>query len=145
MTYNKLGFAFIKLKTLSFATIDAAHKKTGDVNLSSGLNFGIDIDKNTVSCKVVFSFQNKKNQPFLILEVQGLFEIEKNDFKTKVKQNDVSYLISKGLATHFSVLTIGASRGILHCKTEGTPYNEYLLPTIDVKQMVAEDVIFTFS
>jgi hypothetical protein len=145
MTYNKLGFAFVKLRTLSFATIDTAYKKTGNVNLSSGLNFGLDMDKYMITCSAKFSFQNSKNQPFLILEVQGLFEIEKNDFKTKVQKEDGSYLISKGLATHFAVLTIGAARGVLHCKTEGTPYNQYLLPTIDVKQMVSDDLIFVFS
>lgn len=145
MTYNKLGFAFVKLRTMSFATIDNAYKKTGDVNLLSGLNFGLDVDQFTVTCSAKFSFQNSKNQPFLILEVQGLFEIEKNDFNTKVKNKDGSFLISKGLATHFAVLTIGAARGVLHCKTEDTPYNQYILPTIDVKQMVSEDLIFVIS
>ena len=144
MTYNQLGFAFVGLKTISFAIIDVAHKKTGDVNLFSRLNFGLDIDKKVVSCNAQFSFEKKKEQPFLILELQGLFEIEKNDFESKVKRDDGSYLISKNLATHFAVLTIGAARGVLHTKTEGTPYNEYLLPTIDVKQIIEEDVIFRF-
>ncbi|MAZ72275.1 MAG: hypothetical protein CMC70_03920 [Flavobacteriaceae bacterium] len=144
MTYNKLGFALIGLRTISFAIIEAAHKKTGAVNLASGLRFGVDIDEHTVSCKVKFAFEKKKDQPFLLLEVQGLFEIEKEDFIQKIKQPDNSYLVSKELATHFAVLTIGAARGILHAKTEGTTFNEYLLPTIDVKQMIEEDVVFAF-
>ncbi|WP_282081565.1 hypothetical protein [Aquimarina algiphila] len=144
MTYNQLGFALIGLSTVSFAIIDAAHKKTGETNLITGLGFGLDIDDNVVTCNARFSFEKKEDQPFIILEVQSSFEIEKNDFSTKMKQDDNSYLITKALAIHFAVLTIGSARGVLHAKTEGTPYNEYLLPTIDVNKMILEDVIFEF-
>ncbi|TXD83202.1 hypothetical protein ESY86_13505 [Subsaximicrobium wynnwilliamsii] len=84
----------------------------------------------------------KVNQPFLILEVQALFEIKKNDFEDKVKQDDGSYLVAKGPAFHFALLAVGSARGILHTKTEGTAYSGYLLPTIDVKQLVEQDVVF---
>ncbi|WP_417200542.1 hypothetical protein [Bizionia sp.] len=143
-TYNQLGFALTGLRTVSFAIIDAANKKTGETNLMTTLRFGLDIDDSTVSCNTRFAFEKKKDQPFLILEVQALFEIEKSDFLNKMKQEDGSFLIAKGLAVHFAVLTIGSARGVLHAKTEGTPYNEYLLPTIDVKSMVPEDIIFKF-
>lgn len=56
-------------------------------------------------------------------------------------QKDGSYLVTQGLATHFAVLTVGSARGILHAKTEGTIYNQYLLPTIDIKEMIQEDII----
>jgi hypothetical protein len=88
-----------------------------------------------------FSFEKKKDQPFLILKVQGLFEIDKNDFLNKMKQEDGSYLVTQELATHFAVLTVGSARGFLYAKTEGTTYNQYLLPTIDIKVMVQDDII----
>lgn len=142
MTYNQLGFAFTGLRTLSFATIDAAYKKSGEVNLFTSLGFGLDINDHTITCKARFTFEKKKDQPFLILEVQALFEVSENDFLSKVKQEDNNYLIAQGLAIHFAVLTVGSARGVLHAKTEGGPYNEYLLPTIDVKEMIPEDIIF---
>jgi hypothetical protein len=47
-----------------------------------------------------------------------------------------------GFAQHLLVLTIGTVRGILHAKTEGTAYNQYVLPTINVAEMLKEDVKF---
>ena len=141
MTYNKLGFALTGLRTVSFAIIDTAYKKTGETNLITGLGFGLDVDDHVVTCNARFSFEKKKNQPFLLLEVQALFEIEKNDFLSKIKQDNNSYRLVKGLAIHFAVLTIGSARGVLHAKTEGTPFNEYLLPTINVNDMIQEDII----
>ena len=104
----------------------------------------MDFGDHVVTCNTRFSFEKKKDQPFLILEVQALFEIEKDDFLNKMKLDDNTYLVAKGLAVHFAVLTIGSARGILHAKTEGTPFNEFLLPTIDVNNMLEEDVIFKF-
>lgn len=143
-TYNQLGFAMVGLKTISFATIEASYKKTGATNLMTGISFGLDIDDHTITCNANFSFEKKKDQPFLILEIQAFFEIEKNDFLHKMKQEDNSYVITKGLAIHFAVLTVGSARGILHSKTEGTHFNNYLLPTIDVKSIVSEDIILNF-
>jgi len=144
MAYNKLGFAFTGLRTVSFAIIEKAYKKNGESNLFTGLGFGLDIEDHVVTCNARFSFEKKKDQPFLILEIQALFEIEKNDFHNEMKQADNTYLVSKGLAVHFAVLTIGSARGILHAKTEGTPFNEFLLPTIDVNNMLQEDVILKY-
>lgn len=142
MTYNKLGFAFTGLKTLSFAPIDSAYKKTGAINFMTGLSFGLDVDDHTVTCTLEIAFEKKEQQPFLVLKTQGQFEIDKNDFKDKISQKDGTFLVTKDLATHLAVLTIGSARGILHAKTEGTVYNQYLLPTIDVKEMIEEDVVF---
>lgn len=142
MTYNQLGFALSGLRTISFATIDASHKKTGVANLITSIGFGLDVNDHSVTCKAKFSFEKRKDQPFLILEVQTIFEIEKNDFENKIKQDDNSYLVSNSLAIHFAVLTVGSARGILHAKTDGTLYNEYLLPTIDVKKMIPDNVTF---
>lgn len=144
MTYNKLGFAFSGIRTISFAIIEAAYKKSGETNLLTGIAFGLDREDFAITCNARFAFEKKKDQPFLILEIQTIFQIEENDFLTKIKQDDNSYLLTKGLAVHFAVLTIGSARGILHAKTEGTLFNEYLLPTIDVNDMLQEDIIFEF-
>ena len=39
------------------------------------------------------------------------------------------------------MLTIGTARGVLHSKTENTPYNKYLLPTLNVSDLVNNDLI----
>lgn len=145
MTYNKLGFAFIGLRTLSFAIIEKSYNKTGKVNFETNLRFGLDIESRSVACNARFEYENKKGSPFLILELQAIFQIEERDFSSKVKQSKSTYLIVRDLAAHFAVLTIGAARGVLHSKTEGTNFNEYLLPTIDVNNLLKEDLIFKIS
>lgn len=142
MTYNKLGFAFSGIRTISFAIIDTAYKKSGETNLLTGIGFGLDKDDYAITCNARFAFEKKKDQPFLLLEIQTIFQIEENDFITKIKQDEDTFLLTKNLAVHFAVLTIGSARGILHAKTENTIFNEILLPTIDVNVMIEEDIFF---
>lgn len=40
------------------------------------------------------------------------------------------------------MLTIGTARGVLHSKTESTPFNSFLLPTLNVNELVKKDVVF---
>lgn len=40
------------------------------------------------------------------------------------------------------MLTIGTARGVLHSKTENTTFNQFLLPTLNVNELVQKDVIF---
>ena len=141
--FNKLQFQFVGLKTVSFAIIEQAYKKTGETTLQTGIGLGLDVDDHSVLCNVKFEFNRKKEQPFLILEVQGQFEVEPVFFRKLLSEKKKEYVIPKALATHFAVLTIGSARGILHAKTEGTLYNQFLLPTIDVKQMIQEDFVLT--
>lgn len=46
---------------------------------------------------------------------------------------------------HLTTIMVGTARGILHAKTENTLFNQFLLPTIDVTELVTDDVIMTFK
>jgi|SRR5690606_2463194 len=142
MTYNKLGYALNGLRTKSFAIIEKAYKKNGEAIFFAEIGFGLDIDNHVVTCNTRFSFEKKKDQPFLILEVQAIFEIKESDFLSKMKQDDGTYLVTKVLAINFAILTISSARGILHSRTEGTVFNEFLLPPMDIDGLIEEDVIF---
>lgn len=54
-------------------------------------------------------------------------------------------VIPKGFLRHLAMLTVGTSRGILHAKTEGTCFNKYVLPTINVTLIIKEDATFNFN
>jgi len=38
------------------------------------------------------------------------------------------------------MLSVGTARGILHAKTENTPYNEFIIPLINVTEAVKADI-----
>ena len=62
-------------------------------------------------------------------------------FHTGYIKQDNKIIIPKELLAHFGVHTIGTARGILHCKTEGTQFNTFILPPINVSERITEDII----
>ncbi len=141
--YNSLGFAFVGLKTTQFSTNDKAYKTTGALDLQTNIGFGLDEVNKVLIVEVLFDFLKKKDSPFLKIGLQGHFEIDNKSWKALSNTDDNTFVIPMKLITHLVVLTIGAARGALHAKTEGTIYNTYLLPTVNVAELINEDVIFS--
>lgn len=53
--------------------------------------------------------------------------------------------VPKGFLCHLAMLTVGTSRGILHAKTEGTCFNKYVLPVINVTEIIKGDASFSLD
>ncbi len=134
-----IGFQLIKITTEQFAIIpDAFNKNETNIEMSIGLKFGLDNKKRIIASFIKVQFeQNKK--AFIVIEVANHFNIEKNawDGFDKTENN---IIIPKGFASHLVMLTIGTLRGVLHCKMENTEFNTFILPTINVTEMIKNDV-----
>ncbi len=139
--FNDLGFALVNIKTKQFAIIEEAYRKNGELSIKVDNGYGLSVEKKQVVVDLSFRFY-KKESPFITIEVLCYFEIDKKGWALlQGKGGDI--ILPKQLLSHLTVLTVGTTRGILHCKTEGTRYNKYILPTINVNLLVEQDVIFT--
>ena len=81
----------------------------------------------------------RRSVPFIIVEIGNHFQIEEIAWNSFC-QDAEKIVIPKEFATHLLVLTIGTLRGVLHSKTENTEYNNFVLPTINVTEMINSDV-----
>lgn len=136
-------FLIAKVTTEQFATIEKAFAEHEEINLNTNLRFAIDRDQRMVVVFTLFKFEQKEI-PFLIVEVSCQFIIAPESWIPFVK-DDNTIIIPKGFLTHLGMITIGTARGVLHTKTEGTKFNDFVLPTINVMDVVKEDVAFVES
>lgn len=91
-----------------------------------------------VAVEIIFTFLNKTVK-IMTLQLTCEFEINEEDYKTFITNNVVT--IPKDLLEYFVVHTIGTARGIMHCKTEGTPFNGIIIPPINVSGAVKNDMV----
>jgi hypothetical protein len=130
-------FALTKINTDQFAIIENTFKQGDDVNVKIGLQFGANKENKIISVKVSIQFEQRE-LPFLIIEASCFFNIEPNDWTKLVPENDI--IVPKSAMTHFAVLTVGTVRGILHAKTEGTNYNGFVIPTVNITELITTDI-----
>ncbi len=133
-------FSIAKVITEQFAIIEKTFIEGEEINLNTNLRFGIDRDQRLVAAFTLFKFEQKEI-PFLIVEVSCQFLIAPESWAVFLK-DDVTTTIPKGFMTHLGMTTVGTARGVLHTKTEGTRFNDFVLPTINVMEMVTADVTF---
>lgn len=136
-------FSLRRVSTEQFAVIDEAFQDKEPINLSTNLRFAIDRDNHIVALFTLFKFE-QKGIPFIKVEVSNQFLIAPDSWRNFVK-DDMTIVIPKGFMIHLGMITVGTARGVLHTKTEGTRFNEFILPTINVIEMIKEDVVFADS
>ena len=132
-----IGFRMNKIRVDQFAIL-TDNIPSEDLSLGFAMSFGVAPSIHEV-CTTVRVDISHAESPLLILELSCFFEIREEDWNKFKQDNKVT--IPKGLLAHFGVHTIGTARGILHCKTEGTQLNAFILPPINVSERITEDII----
>lgn len=136
---KSISFNLKALRTDQFATIDKNYVEGKEINLAHQLKFGANPANRSISVGADFNFEIEKN-PFLIIGVSGHFEIQPEAWDTFFNEDTSKLIVPKGLMAHLAMITVGSARGVLHAKTENTPYNKFLLPTVNVAAIIKEDV-----
>lgn len=141
MSNSKVLFSLSAINTEQFATVESAYNDDCEVSIVTGFNFGLNEERSAVLISSKLNFDcNEKS--FIILNTSCEFSIEPESFKSLIHE-DKSIKLPKGLLTHLAVLTIGTARGILHEKLSKTDFKQFLLPTINISDLIKEDLIFS--
>lgn len=141
---RNIEFALVKIQTTQFAVNPEVYKPKLRIQFSYGLNFNFIKDQQLVVCSLKSMFLQKE-VPFLQLEVTCGFQLSPKAWKDLFNHEGTDITIPKDFAEHLGVISVGTSRGVLHSKTENTDFNKFVLPMIDVRTLIKEDISFKFK
>lgn len=146
MTQENISFDFNLqgIKTEQFAVFEESYKAVDDTSLGTQLQFKIDRENKLVGCFLGFEFVEEK-KVFLKIVVSCHFKIMDDSWNKFVKLDSKKIVIPKEFLSHLAMITTGTTRGVLFAKTETTPFSKFIIPTLNVKEMIAEDATFDLS
>ena len=136
----KIGFALIAIKTEQFASIEENFTEGEAVNLTSNLNFGFNKDQHAIAVFPKFNFECN-GKLFLTIETSSHFTISTQSWESFFSNETGIITIPKNFIQHLCVISIGTTRGVLHAKTENTNLNKFIIPTINVTEMITNDIV----
>lgn len=138
-TPEQIAFMLQSISTEQFAIIEEYIEESDGLELTTNLSFGVQPNEHLIGVfpKFIFS-QNGKT--IMLIEI-GCHFLIKPDHWTKMKSAEETVVVPKAVMNHMAVIAIGTARGVLHAKTEGRAHNEFVLPTINVTEMIDEDVV----
>lgn len=134
-------FRMSAIRTEQFAIL-SEKKPSEDFRIHTQMEVKYAVEDRNLGIVMTFRF-GEKESPFMLLSVFCGFGIHPEDWQGFVREGRI--VIPKSLLDYLLSQTIGTARGILHCKTEGTPFNSVILPPFDVSTWIAEDLVIGTS
>ena len=130
-------FRMFRISTGQFAIL-STDAPQGDVDINTNMELKHTNDGSAIQVHATFSF-NEKEKQVMVLDTTCEFAIHPDDLRSITKEGQV--VIPKELIDYFIAQTVGTARGILHCKTEGTPFNGIIIPPMNVTGMFKDDMV----
>lgn len=119
-----------------FAILADEYKRYKEWQADVDLVTSYAVETSEIAIRMKFLFRHLDSK-ILVLEITCRFKIDGTD-KFEVKDGHI--IIPANFVAHLAMHTVGTARGVLVCKTEGTPYSQYILPPINVSSMIPNDI-----
>ncbi len=137
----QVGFALQGIKIEQFAIFEEHYAPKKETGLATELQFKLDQKNKQIGIFLGFEFvQGKKI--FLKIVVSCHFKIEESSWDSFIHSKATKFIVPKGFIAHLAMITTGTTRGIFFVKTESTPFSKFIIPTLNVAEMITDDASF---
>lgn len=132
-----IGFRMIMVKVEQFAILNK-NLLNEEVGFNTSLSFGFNVPKSEISVRTKYELVQLEEK-MVILELNCLFEVRKEDLDLLKTENKIVF--PKEFLAHLAMHAVGTARGVLFSKTEGTIFNQFILPPINVASKISDDIV----
>lgn len=134
-----INFRMSNITVEQFAILaESEIQDESSIQYSLNITFRAEQSRHLVACKIDTLWKNNE-ETFIKLDLYCVFTIDEGDWSSF--ESDSKLTIPSEFLQYMAMHTIGTSRGVLHAKTEGTPFNKYIIPPIDLQVMLNDDLI----
>ncbi len=137
----EIGFALQGIKTEQFAIFEENYAPKKETALGTEVQFKLDEQNKKFGVFIGFEFTQGK-KIFLKIQVSCHFRIEEKSWKNFIQKENAKLVVPKEFLAHLAMITTGTTRGVLFAKTESTTFSKFIVPTLDVTEMIKEDASF---
>lgn len=134
----------MKITTEQFALIQDSFTEGAPIRIGTNIRFGVEKKAKMIAVFASFTYESNE-KPFIIIEAGCHFQINEDAWNDMFIQEENTLKVARGFMCHLTVLTVGTARGILHAKTESTSFNRFALPTINITELIKDDVVIPFK
>lgn len=141
---TKVGFNLQGIKCEQFAILEENFSPKKEIQLGSQLELKFDQTNKQIGVYFGIDYiQTKKI--FLKIVVSCHFKILDESWNQFIQKDEPKLIVPKGFMAHLATITVSTTRGILYAKTEGTQFSKFLVPLLNVTEMITEDVTFNLN
>lgn len=140
-----IRFRMAKINVDQFAVLVDTPPANG-LSYTVGVGFKCAPEAKRIACEFSVEFKHTAGESIdtiLKLDICCEFDIHPDDWNGCVQNNMLT--VSKNDMGFLANQTVGAARGILFCRTDGTAFSQFILPPINLTQFITEDLVIDIS
>lgn len=130
----------VKITTTQFAIVGDMCGEIDEIGIELGFNVKYSMDMRRIGVSPLLTLKSENDDKLLILELFCEFEVHPDDWQGMITDNRL--IINKDFLGNLISQSIGTLRGVLYCKTEGTSYSNFVLPSVSISELVNTDAEF---
>ena len=133
---EKIGYRILNIQTNQFATFPMPAEAgliMSNLNLNTSFSYGIAHSDRVFTCKLEILL-GYEDSPLLKIETQATYLLHEDYFKELIENGQFRMPVLD--VENFSSILYGATRGILLCKLENTAIKSFILPPINLYQII---------
>jgi hypothetical protein len=134
-----ISFTLQGIETKQFATFGNGPLDTQNIHEQIEFTFGADEAHHIIACIFRYTLMEVK-KVFLVVEISCDFQLDSQDWKPLIDKKDKKLILPKGFVQHLANITVGITRGVVHAKTENTPFNHFPVGLVNLKSLLNKDV-----
>lgn len=138
---NEIGFRLNQIEKKQFATLGDVPAPSSIIHENIEFAFGVLQEEKIIGCLFHYTLLGDGDKPFLTIQVSCDFKINQENWQQLAGETKSDIKLPKGFAQHLAGITVGTARGILHNETENTPFNEYPVGLINLKDIFTDDAV----
>lgn len=139
-----LSFKLVDISTNEFAILENSYTEDENVQMGTFVSFGHDREHRILGATLKFQFEQSEN-PFLVIAASCSFQLAEDAWNSLQDKEEKKIVIPEGFASHMAVITVGTIRGILYEKTKDTPFKDYIIPPINLTELIEGDLEIEFE
>lgn len=115
----------------------------GDLSFTVSVGFKVAFNVKRIACEFGVTFSNtdgnREEKKILLLEETCEFDIHPEDWDILIENSRLT--VSPQDLCLLANQAVGVARGVLYCKTENTPFTQFILPPINLTTLIKDNLI----
>lgn len=129
-------FRMVRINLNQFAILADKLPDTTNVNIS--LSFLYSLKAKRIAGVINVNILNPEGNLVIKMELNCEFEFHNEDWPSFIRES--KFVVSPEVLRYLGSQAVGVARGVLFCKTEGTPFASIVLPPVNVAEMIKEGI-----
>lgn len=137
---DQIRFEIVDIATTEFAVIEENIDQSEDQEMKIIFLFDglVEVSVIVIHVKCEFFINGS---PAIIIAASFSYEIHPKDWKLVYDKKNSKITLPLEVALPMLSMSVGAIRGVLHAKTENTPAHSTIMPSVNLKDIIKEEII----